>query len=153
MEETSPPIDADEAEPDADLTALRWQLKDAWSDGVTFQGRLLPDGVRLESRRMAGVPVRFALSAPMSFPSLHALVAALLASEKDRDLRIGLSRQPVGAGQEGSLALPVGDHPIYPDGTAEIPIAWLRKISREDLEIELPWRTVFAEWKVGKPIL
>ena len=138
-----------EEEPGADLSTLRWAVKDTLVEGVTFYGRIAPEGWVLDARRLAGVPVRFSLAEPQRFAGFGALVGGLLAP--DRTWYMGADRRPL---QQGDAIPTVGEHPLYASqDPQEGPRGIFRKTSREEFELEVPWKTAFSAWQAGKPIL
>ncbi len=138
------------SEPTADLSTLRWMAKDAIQEGVTFYGRFAPEGWVLHARRLAGVPVRFALDKSLSFGGFGALLAVLL--EPGDSYSVGLDRRTVPV--EGEFFVTGGEHPVLRAGDlTDSPIAFFRKLSREEFEIEVPWKTDFAGWPATRPIL
>lgn len=140
---------ADGEDPGADLSTLRWAVKDTFTDGITFYGRVTAEGWLVEARRLAGVPVRFALVEVRRFGTLVDLVAGVLASGTPYFL--GPERRSL-AGEPPSVT--VGEHPVFASADpASSPVACFRKLSREEFEIEVPWKTEFAAWSATKPIL
>ncbi len=136
-------------DPGADLSALRWAVKDTLADGITFYGRITPEGWLVEARRLAGVPVRFALVETRRFTGLADLVSGVLAA--GGNCAVGADRKPL-AGDAPSLT--VGEHPVFLSGDpAASPAACFRKLSRDEFEIEVPWKTEFSAWSATKPIL
>lgn len=149
-EETAPAAADEETEepPEADLSALRWSVKDALPDGITFHGRMTSEGWVVEARRLAQVPIRFSLAEPRRFAGLAALVTGVL---QEGTYFLGEERRPLeGEGPE----IPQGDHPLFasPDPAAS-PVAHFRKTSRDTFEIEVPWKTGFSAWAATRPIL
>lgn len=145
------PVQTEEEEgeaPEADLTALRWAVKDTLPDGVTFHGRMTPEGWVVEARRLAQVPIRFSLAEPRCFSGFGALAAGML---REGAYFLGDERTPV---EGGGAEIPQGDHPLFasPDPAAS-PVGYFRKTSRDTFEIEVPWKSDFSAWTAAKPIL
>ena len=105
-----------------DLSELRWQSRDAVAMGITFFGTVHDGAYVLESRRLAGVPLRFALEEPVRFADSCAMLVALLEASP---IHLGPDKARV---ESGSKPPPIGEYPLYLDPAQEPPAAYFRRL-------------------------